>query len=171
MRLVDILLARMVPVPMTSRPLLRAQQHSRTVSRQTRGVQQLDVSANGLGVDGGKAIAASIAENRTITSVSYQQNAFFSIFSDCLSPSPGLCFLCSSLVSSSMLLPISWAQLVVMLWPEPCLEKISNSVAAANVQQKCFLAHITRTMTMTCGAGSALKVFPHLTRKNMALSV
>ena len=35
-------------------------------------VQQLDVSANGLGVDGGKAIAASIAENRTITSVSQQ---------------------------------------------------------------------------------------------------
>ena len=36
-----------------------------------QSVQQLDVSANGLGVDGGKAIAASIAENRTITSVSY----------------------------------------------------------------------------------------------------
>ena len=33
--------------------------------------KQLDVSANGLGVDGGKAIAASIAENRTIISVSY----------------------------------------------------------------------------------------------------
>ena len=33
-------------------------------------VQELDVSANGLGADGGKAIAASIAENSTITSVS-----------------------------------------------------------------------------------------------------
>ena len=32
--------------------------------------KQLDVSANGLGSDGGKAIAASIAENHTITSVS-----------------------------------------------------------------------------------------------------
>ena len=48
-------------------------------------VQQLDVSANGLGVDGGKAIAASIAENSTITSVSYQQNTFLSIFLTCLS--------------------------------------------------------------------------------------
>ena len=35
-----------------------------------QSVQQLDVSANGLGVDGGKAIAAFIAENSTITSVS-----------------------------------------------------------------------------------------------------
>ena len=35
-------------------------------------VQGLDISANGLGVDGGKAIAASIAENSTITSVSYK---------------------------------------------------------------------------------------------------
>ena len=47
--------------------------------------KQLDVSANGLGVDGGKAIAASIAENRTITSVSYQQKAFSSTFLTCLS--------------------------------------------------------------------------------------
>jgi hypothetical protein len=45
-------------------------------------VQQLDVSANGLGVDGGKAIAASIADNSTITSVSYQKYAFSSTFSD-----------------------------------------------------------------------------------------
>ena len=35
-------------------------------------IQQLDVSANGLGADGGKALAASIAENRTIISVSYK---------------------------------------------------------------------------------------------------
>ena len=49
-------------------------------------VQQLDVSANGLGVDGGKAIAASIAENRTITSVSYHQYAFLSTV--CLTCSP-----------------------------------------------------------------------------------
>ena len=34
---------------------------------------QLDISSNSLGADGGKAIAASIAENITITSVSYQQ--------------------------------------------------------------------------------------------------
>ena len=33
---------------------------------------QLDISSNSLGADGGKAIAASIAENITITSVSYQ---------------------------------------------------------------------------------------------------
>ena len=45
-------------------------------------VTELDVSANGLGrrlgVDGGKAIAASIAENSTITSVSYHSYMRFS---------------------------------------------------------------------------------------------
>ena len=51
-------------------------------------VQQLDVSANGLGPDGAKAIATSIAENRTITSVSYQQNAFFYTFSELSFPFP-----------------------------------------------------------------------------------
>ena len=43
-------------------------------------VQELDVSANRLGPDGGKAIATSIAENSTITSVSQQQYAFFISF-------------------------------------------------------------------------------------------
>ena len=47
--------------------------------------KQLDVSANGLGVDGGKVIAASIAENRTITSVSYQKNRFHLLSLTCLS--------------------------------------------------------------------------------------
>ena len=51
-------------------------------------VQHLDVSANGLGVDGGKAIATSIAENCTITSVSYQQIAFLSTFSELSFPFP-----------------------------------------------------------------------------------
>ena len=51
-------------------------------------VQQLDISANGLGVDGGKAIAASIAENSTIISVSQQQYAFSSIFTDLSFPFP-----------------------------------------------------------------------------------
>jgi Ran GTPase-activating protein (RanGAP) involved in mRNA processing and transport len=49
------------------------------------GVQQLDISANDLGVDGGKAVAASIAENSTITSVSHQQYSFVCLlFLTCL---------------------------------------------------------------------------------------
>ena len=57
-------------------------------------VQWLDVSANGLGPDAGKAIAASIAENSTITSVSQQQYAFYLLLLTCLSL-PLVCFLYS----------------------------------------------------------------------------
>ena len=51
-------------------------------------IQHLDVSANGLGPDGGKALAASIADNSTITSVSYQKYAFSSTFTDLSFPFP-----------------------------------------------------------------------------------
>ena len=43
-------------------------------------VTELDASGNKLGSEGGKAIAASIAENSTITSVSQKQYAFFIYF-------------------------------------------------------------------------------------------
>jgi len=43
--------------------------------------KQLDASSNGLGSEGGKAIAASIAENSTLTSVSPLFSLFFSFFS------------------------------------------------------------------------------------------
>ena len=51
-------------------------------------VTELNVSVNSLNLDGGKAIAASIAENNTLTSVSYQQCAFLSTFSDLYFPFP-----------------------------------------------------------------------------------
>ena len=74
-------------------------------------VQGLDASSNSLGPEGAKALAASIAENRTITSVSYQQNAFLSTFLTCLSfPSSCLCFLYLLGVSSSMLRRTPWAR-------------------------------------------------------------
>jgi Ran GTPase-activating protein (RanGAP) involved in mRNA processing and transport len=72
-------------------------------------VQELDVSANGLGVDGGKAIAASIADNSTIISVSYQKYAFSFIFTDLSFPFPLSAF-SIHWVSSSMLLATPWAR-------------------------------------------------------------
>jgi hypothetical protein len=51
-------------------------------------VTGLDASSNSLGIEGGKALAASIAETRTITSVSYQKYAFSSTYTDSSCPFP-----------------------------------------------------------------------------------